>query len=100
MNIMWYTKKENGDLVPNDIEWDWDNDWLDQEDDCATMVFNSLEELFKTIKVIYPYATYSISINNSWESAYVTDFNSHLENDRRYWKKIMKMEVIKENDTK
>lgn len=79
MVIYWYTLKSDGNKIPEFVSYDWDNNYLLEECDKATMLFFSFEEAYTAIKAIYPYATYQLAINNDYSFSSIENFNAHLE---------------------
>lgn len=75
--IYWTAKKEYISKISGKIDFDLDNDYLSEDENC-TYTFFSLDECYKAISLLCPLATFSIKFDSSYKSAYICDFDDHL----------------------
>jgi hypothetical protein len=86
MQVIWDGCKSSKDLekIPQDIIYGLEHDWLIE--DSGSIIFHSLDDAYRAIKAIYPLATYTLEVNNSYATIFIENFDNHLYELKEYRK--------------
>ena len=74
------------------INYDVDNIFATEEDE-VDFIFYSLDDFVKTMRKLFPLATYSLEKNSSTETFYVLNFDPHLYEYKEY-RKTCKITIL------
>lgn len=85
MEIYWYTKKKYVRRIPAEIKFDLENDYLTEDEEC-TFTFHSADDCIRAIQSLFPYATFSLEFDLTYESGEVVNFDDHLWELKEYRK--------------
>lgn len=81
MTVYWICKEKDLKLIPKDVKYGLEHDWLLDEGE-GTIVFESLDDAHETIMSIYPLAKYSFEMRDNF--ATVENFDDHLWELKEY----------------
>lgn len=76
MIVVWECKENDLKKIPEEILYGMDESWLTRNE--GLVYFKTLDDAYHAIKNIYPLATYSMKINNSYIHVYIENFDNHL----------------------